>query len=126
MALTLRIERKYFFAGLIVLGLVLGGVRILAQTWNENPNPGHPYSQLQECGAEGEVLKMNSGGSWACGTDNGGGDVWTKSDDNKIYYKGSGGEGTGQVSIGTSISNGNLLVYSGNTLPVETVVNIIN
>ena len=83
MALTLRIERKYFFAGLIVLGLVLGGVIVWAQI-TPIPNPGHYLSELQKCGQD-KILKINDS-EWTCADDNegGGGGIGGSGTINKI------------------------------------------
>src|SRR3989344_5583026 len=61
MVLTLRIERKYFFAGLIVLGLILGIGGVYAEWKNPVTGVGHDLDELETVVCTGNQVLQQIG-----------------------------------------------------------------
>ncbi len=68
--LQINFTDKWFYTFVVVISLIAIGVGVYAAA-GTTPDPGHPFTQLQPCDVEGEILKSD-GTTWTCGTDEAG------------------------------------------------------
>jgi len=119
--IEINLTNRWLYTLIAFFGIVLVSVGVYAVV-TPIPNPGHYVSELQKCDSDGQILKM-SGGTWTCGTDDGGGggsgtSLWSLGSDNKIYYN------NGFVGVGLATNPSTTFEVSSSLSPPARITRL--